>query len=116
MLQNKFKENLPSLKTISGSKTNVFPFSRPLSLFFYLPDPRRETLEPLIQFFQKYHLSIGRLQKGEKFNALPFSFKTENANFLAQSVKTISPHEFQQICHFLISNVIVVALVYQNQV
>jgi hypothetical protein len=108
MLQNKVQK-----------KSNVFAKDSLLNgsfltIFFYFPPKRREKLENLIQFFQQHNITVERIQNKKSLGSL--SEVVKSANFIAQSCHSLSKSEFEYLSQFLISNVIVVAFFYQQQI
>ncbi len=93
------------------SETNLKSLAFFLTLIFYLPQAKRENIESVIQFFQRHNFNFERLKnKKGIFSAL------NNGNFIAHSRHMISWTDFEHVNDFLSTNIIVVALFYQNKI
>ena len=85
-----------------------------LKIFIYLTRIKRDKIEHLLPFLQKYKLKFGFITKDKRFY---FSHYFQgNANFIIQSTQPISPSDFVTISCFLSSEVIIVSFFYQNQI
>jgi hypothetical protein len=56
MPQNKFSRTLNLFTNVSDTEASF------LTVFFYLPKTKRENVEILIQFLQKYHMNFGGIK------------------------------------------------------
>ena len=56
MPQNKVPKNVNFFKKTSNLDASF------LTVFFYLPQNKRESVENLSQFLQKHHMNFGRIQ------------------------------------------------------
>ena len=85
-----------------------------IKIFFYLPQTKREKIEYLSHFLQKYQLKLFFLTKEKRFYLLRY-FQA-NANFMVQSMQPVSQSDFAAICYFLSLHVIVVSFSYRSQI
>ena len=90
-----------------------------LIIFFYLTNSKRDNLELIIGFLQKYNIRFIKFEnkKGSKM----MQFLGMNVNYVAycpaqEGAEPISPAQFKDISQYLSSKVLVVAFFHTNYI
>jgi hypothetical protein len=85
-----------------------------LRIFFSLIRIRKEELQSLIQFFQKYHIKFYRIKNKKEINVSQIFQK--KANYVAESLHVLSFDEVHEIIHFLNSKKFICGFIYGAQI
>lgn len=97
-----------------GNGLNVGISFQRLRIFFLLIRIRKEELQNLIQFFQKYQIKFSRLKNKKEINVSRIFQK--KANYVAESLHALSFDEVHEIVHFLNSKKFICGFIYGTQI
>ena len=85
-----------------------------LMIFFYLTNSKRDDLELIIAFLQKYNIQFIKLENKKESQII--RFLGTNVNYVAYCLESISPVQFKDIAQYLSSKVLVVAFFHTNSI
>lgn len=83
-------------------------------IFFCLTNSKRDNLEVIIAFLQKYNIQFKKFESRKENQII--QFVGYNVNYAAYCFEPISPTQFKEISQYLSSKVLIVAFFHTNEI